>query len=400
VTRCRALITVLALAAVACSGGTNGRDEETGPPVPRGCPGGDVLPRRLCEGEGLLRLIAWDGYVEDGSNDAAYDWVTPFEEDTGCRVEVTYAGSAEQMQLLLAQDDGGTFDGISASGVIANRLIELGLVAAINPELVPDFDQLAEPLRSPAFNAVDGDQYGVSFLWSVNVLAYDAASVRPAPTSWRVLFEPDPRHSGKLAVYDSPITIADAALYLRSHRPELRIEDPFALTDEQLGAAVALLEEVHPEVGAYWADFATEIGLFAGGEVVAGMAWPYQVNRLREEGHDVRGVVPREGVTGWADSWMLSARAPHPNCMYRWLGWTANPEVQAQAAEWFGAAPANLAACRLLPVEFCRDHLATDPALIERVAFWRTPLADCGDGRRDCTDYSRWIREWGQVRAG
>lgn len=390
------LIALVALAGVACPGGP---DERAEPPVPAGCPGGDTVPRRLCEGEGLLRLIAWDGYVEDGSNDAAYDWVTPFEEDTGCEVEVTYAGSAEQMQVLLGQGDGGTFDGVSASGVIARRLIEQGLVAPLNPALIPGLAEIPEPLRSPPFNTVDGQQFGVSFLWGINVLAFDAASVRPRPRSWSVLFEPDSRHAGKLAVYDSPITIADAALYLRSHGPELGIEDPFDLTVEQLDAAVALLEGVHRNVGAYWSDFATEIGLFVAGKVVAGSAWPYQVNRLREEGHDVRGVIPTEGVTGWADSWMLAADAAHPNCMYRWLAWTATPDVQAQAAEWFGAAPSNQAACDLLPADFCRNYLATDPALLDRVAFWRTPLAECGDGRDECTDYADWIRRWAEIRA-
>jgi putative spermidine/putrescine transport system substrate-binding protein len=390
---------LLASVSVACTGGSNDSDDRERS-IPRGCPGGSALPTKVCEGEGLLRLIAWEGYVEDGSSDAAYDWVTPFEQETGCRVEVTYARSAEQMQVLLAQGDGGRFDGVSASGVIGNQLIQLGLVAPINVDLVPGFALLSAPLRSAAFNTVDGAHYGISFLWGVNLLAFDEATVRPAPKSWKVLFDPDSRYAGKLAVYDSPITIADAALYLRSERPELGIQDPFGLTADQLNAAVALLAATHRNVGAYWSDFATEIGLFAAGRVVAGMAWPYQVNRLREDGHSVRGVIPREGVTGWADAWMMDSRAPHPNCMYRWLQWSATPEVQAQAAEWFGAAPANPAACDELPAEFCRTHFADDAGLIDRVAFWRTPQARCGDGRDDCTDYSAWIRKWGEIRSG
>ena len=39
----------------------------------------------LGEGEGEVNLIAWAGYVEDGSTDPAVDWVTPFEEATGAR---------------------------------------------------------------------------------------------------------------------------------------------------------------------------------------------------------------------------------------------------------------------------------------------------------------------------
>ncbi len=387
------------MVATACVGGSGDGREEDAAARPPGCPGGRSVPTKLCEMEDRLRLAAFEGYVEDGSNDPASDWVTPFEQDTGCEVEVTYAGSAEQMQSLLQQADGGEIDGVSASGVFGNRLIDLGLVAPINVELVPGLTELSEPLRSPPFSTENGKQYGVSFLWGINLLAFDAEAVRPVPRTWDVLFDPDSRYSGKVTLYDGPITIADAALYLRSERPELGIEDPFRLTTEQLDAAVRLLESVHPNVEAYWSDFAAEIGLFSSGRVVAGTAWPYQVNRLRDEGHDVRGVIPREGVTGWADSWMISSRAPHPNCMYRWLDWTTTSGVQAQAAEWFGAAPANPAACDELPEEFCRDHLADDPQVIDRVAFWKTPSADCGNGRNDCTDYSEWTQRWLELQA-
>ena len=45
------------------------------------------------EGEGEVNIIAWAGYIEDGSTDPAYDWVTSFEEETG-EVNVTTAGTS------------------------------------------------------------------------------------------------------------------------------------------------------------------------------------------------------------------------------------------------------------------------------------------------------------------
>ena len=38
---------------------------------------------------------------------------------------------------------------------------------------------------------------------------------------------------------------------------------------------------------------------------------------------------PTEGMTGWADTWMMSSSAPHPNCMLEWMDWTLQPDVQA-----------------------------------------------------------------------
>ena len=50
-------------------------------------------------------------------------------------------------------------------------------------------------------------------------------------------------------------------------------------------------------------------------------------------------------MTGWADTWMMSAHAKHPNCMYKWMAWMVTPNVQAQVAESFGESPANPKAC-------------------------------------------------------
>src|SRR5688572_7422259 len=37
-------------------------------------------------GEGELNLVIWAGYAERGATDPAYDWVTPFQDATGCQV--------------------------------------------------------------------------------------------------------------------------------------------------------------------------------------------------------------------------------------------------------------------------------------------------------------------------
>ena len=58
--------------------------------------------------------------------------------------------------------------------------------------------------------------------------------------------------------------------------------------------------------------------------------------------------MPTEGMTGWADTWMMSSKAQHPNCMLKWMAWMITPEVQAQVAENFGESPANPKACKYL----------------------------------------------------
>ena len=100
------------------------------------------------KGEGELNLIAWAGYVEDGSTDPKVDWVTDFEKETGCQVNVKVAGTSDEMVELMRS---GQYDGVSASGNATARLVDGGDVAPVNTDLVPNY---ADRLRRPQGPAV------------------------------------------------------------------------------------------------------------------------------------------------------------------------------------------------------------------------------------------------------
>jgi putative spermidine/putrescine transport system substrate-binding protein len=376
------------------------------------------LPQTIGAGEGELNIIIWAGYAEDGSNKVAgatttlkaYDWVSGFETKTGCKVNSKAGNTSDEMVTLMRQGGGSVYDGVSASGDASNRLIANGDVAEINPALIPDWNNIAVFLQSPPHNTVNGKHYGVSHGWGGNSLMYRTDKVTPAPTSWDVVFDPAKAaaYKGKITDYDSPIYIADAALYLKAHKPDLGITDPYELTQPQFDAAVQLLKDQRPLVGKFWAAYTDEIDNFTNGASLVGTTWPYQVNTLKASGVKVEAVVPSEGMTGWADTWMMSAHAKHPNCMYLWMGWMATKEVQAQVAESFGEAPANPQACEILDKgdlgpyavkDFCTAYRVTDKTFYDAISFWKTPLADCGDSRgQTCIDYSVWTQKWTEIK--
>ncbi len=362
-------------------------------------------------GEGALNIIIWAGYAEDGSTNKEYDWIHAFQDATGCQVQTKIGNTSDEMVTLLRQGGGSVYDGVSASGDATNRLIANGDVAAIEPTQIPGFGDVAPFLQDAPHYVVDGKHYGVPHGWGGNSLMYRTDLVTPAPASWNVVFDPtasQPYQSPPtITAYDSPIYIADAALYLKATDPSLGITDPYELTQEQLDAAVNLLKQQHPWVGKYWALYSDEIDNFKSGATVVGTTWPYQVNALKGEGVKVEAVVPKEGMTGWADTWMMSSHAQHPNCMLKWMAWMITPEVQAQVAENFGEAPANPKACKYLDAgygpyqlkDFCTLYSVNDPAFYGNIAFWKTPLPDCGDSRgQTCTDYSVWTQKWTEIK--
>ena len=94
--------------------------------------GGSAAMSKLGEGEGAVNLIAWAGYVENGSTDPAVDWVTGFEEETGCKVNVKTGNTSDEMVELMQS---GEYDGVSASGDASLRLIAGGDVSPVNTDL-------------------------------------------------------------------------------------------------------------------------------------------------------------------------------------------------------------------------------------------------------------------------
>jgi putative spermidine/putrescine transport system substrate-binding protein len=173
--------------------------------------------------------------------------------------------------------------------------------------------------------------------------------------------------------YDGPIYIADAALYLKTAKPELGIQNPYELTEAQYKAVLDLLRAQQPLIHRYWHDTTVQMSDFKNEGVVASSAWPYQVNGLVNEKQPIASTIPKEGATGWADTTMLHAEAKHPNCAYKWMDWSLQPKVQGDVAAWFGSLPAVPAACkertarrrglqdqRLRPVR--QDRLLENPA--------------------------------------
>ncbi|WP_248964886.1 ABC transporter substrate-binding protein [Sphaerisporangium perillae] len=402
-TRLAIATAALALAAAACGGGSTSGSTSGGAGTAAPGQTGFTPPKleaqkSLGAGEGQVNLVAWAGYAEDGSNDPKVDWVHPFEQASGCKVNTKTAGTSDEMVNLMKT---GEYDAVSASGDASLRLIASGTVAPVNTDLVPNYKNVFEGLKLKPWNSVGGVAYGVPHGRGANLLMWRTDKVTPAPDSWSVVFDPASPYKGKLTAYDSPIYIADAALYLMATKPELGIKDPYALDDKQFQASVDLLKQQKQNIGEYWSDYTKAVQSFKSGDTVAGTTWQVIANLVKADKAPVEAILPKEGATGWSDTWMVAAKAKHPNCAYKWLDWIISPKANAQVAEWFGEAPSNSEACaQTSDKTFCDTYHATDEAYFAKVHYWTTPIVQCLDGRTDvkCKDYSEWTRAWTEIK--
>ncbi|WP_053352132.1 extracellular solute-binding protein [Leucobacter musarum] len=382
-----ALIAAVGLALSGCAS-TGGGDAEAGglsidvPEVP--------MIDTLGDTESELNIVAWSGFVEPA-------WTDQFTADTGCTVNRKVAATSDEMVQLMRT---GEYDLVSASGDASLRLIVDGNVQPLNTELIPNFgDDIVEGMKGQLYDTLNGNVYGIPIGRGANILEYNSEVVTQEPTSWDVVWEADSPYAGEIAAYDSPIYIADAAIYLMATQPDLGIENPYALDDEQLAAATELLKQQNGMVSEYWSP-ATNVTSFTGGNSVVGTSW--EVLRKATQEDKFKSVLPEEGSTGWSDAWMLATDSESPNCAYAWMDYTSSPEVNGQIAMNFGMAPANAAFCETSDEarEHCEYYNATDEEYFKKVWFWTTPIDQCLDGRTDvqCTNYQDWTNAWATVK--
>ncbi len=391
-----------ALLLAGCGGGSSDGGTSSGAASAGGsaaAPGGTTFAGPVGAGEGALNVLAWPGYAEDGSTDPKVDWVTPFEKATGCQVNVkTFPASSEAVTLFKS----GDYDVISASGDASLRLVYGGVVQPVNTSLVPNYADIIEGLKNQPWNSVGSTNYGVPHGRGANLLLYTKASYPTPPDSWKNMFDPASPAKGKISPYDDGIYIADAAVYLMATQPDLGIKNPYALDQKQFDAAIELLKQQKTMVAEYWADITKQGTALASGTVLESQGWQITANLANAGGEKVGAVKPKEGTTGWSDTWMIKKDTKNLNCAYKWLDHIASPAVNAQVAEYFGEAPANAKSCALTTNKnHCTEYHAEETDYWKDVWYWTTPTETCLDGRTDakCIGYDEWVKAWSALRA-
>jgi len=261
-----------------------------------------------------LNAIIWEGYT-------AETFAAGWEGQNDAQINSTFMASSDDAFAQLQAGGGGTFDLVSASNDLTQRLVDGGLVQELDPARIPNHANLYEQFQFPGYLTFDEKLYGANFAWGPTIMLYNTEQITTAPTSWSALL--DEQYSGKIATWNAPIQIAQYALLL-----DPRPEDIYVLDDEQLAQVKDMLLAQKPLVRAYW-NFGGELAdLYVNGEVYISDAWPYATLGAKAGGAAVAEVIPTEGVTGWSDSWMITSGAQNVDLCYDWINYMLGPEGQ------------------------------------------------------------------------
>ena len=351
----------------------------------------------LGEMEGQVSLLAWPGYVEDGSNDPAVDWVTPFEEETGCEVTTKTFGTSDEALNLMKTGD---YDVVSASGDASLRLVAAGDVAPVNTDLIPNYENIYPFLKDQAWNSVDGVPYGVPHGYGANLLMYNTEVVPDGAhlVGRRV------RQVGRLRRQGDRVRLADLHRGCRrlphGAQPRARHREPLrprrgAARRRGRPAEAAAREHRRVLVGLPQGDPGLHDRRHRRRHELAG-----HPERARGRGGDRPQVVlPDEGATGWSDTWMIASEAKNPNCAYAWLDYIASPEANAAATVVLRRGAVERRGLRvprgLRGVPRRRRGLrVADLVLVDA----RSRSASTDAPTCECTDYAAWTEAWQEIK--
>ena len=319
-----------------------------------------------------LTAIVWEGYTDPS-------FTQPFEEATGCTVKATYAGSSDEMFAKFRAGSGRTYDLISASGDITERLYKARLVRPIDTDKLENYDAVFTSFQGGEWNTFDGKPYGVTFAWGPNVMVYNTEAIEATPESWDILF--DPSYSGKIALPDNPMTIADVALWLGK-------PDPYDLSDADLQEVKATLLELRPNVRKFWTTAGELANLFQSGEIVVAHAWPLTYTQLINEGFPVGSVSPAGKQTGWTDSWMISKNSRNVDAAYEWVNYILSGPGQKGVMDITGYSGATELGVDAIGPEKAHELFMDDLSLHSQIEMWQS-----------VKNYDQWVQLWNEIRS-
>ena len=316
------------------------------------------------ETDGDLNLYNWSEYIDP-------DLKTQFEEEFGVTVNEDNYDSNEAMQPIISAGNSG-YDLIVPSDYMVSILIELGDIAPIQKDAVPNLSNLADEFASGLPYDPDAE-YSVPYQWGTTGLGVDlAVTGEDVPQTWGLVFDADLAAEygldGAFTLLNDPRETMGAALKYLGYSLNTTSED-------ELNEAKEIVADATNRVAAFDSDQYDEL-LAAGTSAVAhGYSGNFLVQFFEAENPDqYTYFVPEEGGTRWVDNMAVVADAPHPCTAHAFINFLLDAENGAALTNWNYYASPNAAAEEFIDQEVLDDPIVY-PADQSKLEF----ISDTGD---------------------
>jgi len=284
---------------------------------------------------GQLVVFMWPEYIDP-------ELIADFEKKHDLKVVFDYYESNEEMASKLQGGGLGKYDIIMPSTYIVPSLLNLKMLQALDPALIPNLKNI-----SPEFQGMEVDpglKYTVPYLWGVSGLAVRADDPAAVEPTWGLIFDPA-KELGPFVILDNARDALGGALKYLGY--SLNATDP-----AQIKEAAELL--IAAKKRASFIGFYGGVGALEklmSGTAVLTQAYSGEAGRIGQEEEGMRFFLPLEGGEIWTDLVAIPAQAPNLEAAHKFINFIMEPEVAAKIAVYNQCATPNEAAKAFIPKE-------------------------------------------------
>jgi spermidine/putrescine transport system substrate-binding protein len=258
------------------------------------------------------------------------------------------------------------------------QMIELGLLAEIDQNNIPNLKNMAEFNLDPPYDP--GNKHCVPYQWGTTGIAYNQeVFADSAPDSWAYLLDPEmaqkSAEAGGINVLDDQRELIGAAL--KSLGYSLNDKD-----EAHLQQAKEVLLKVKPYLKTFnSADYKNS--LLVPGEVVISHAWSGDAAlAIAETTDEATGesqwayVIPKEGAAVWQDNLCVTATSQKKATAEHFLNYLLDAENGATLTNYTYYASPNEAAKEFISEEIINDPGIYPPQEVLDKLEWIEPLGE------------------------
>jgi len=274
-----------------------------------------------------INALVWCDHTDE-------PFLKAFTARTGIKVKVKdYEGTGTALSLL-EQSKPGDWDVFVVDSTDVRRIVDRGLLAALEPKDFPLAD-IPAVVRLPEYHVIGGKMYAVPEKFGYNAIAYDKTKIstekaRDITTLW------NPAYKGKIAIYDYYLPVIGQVAVALGKKPQ-------ALTQADLPAIKDKLKAMRANA-ALVGDVTTSQTALATGQValVAG-GGEYSVAGLAAEKPNLDWVLPDVGGIRWQQAIGVFASSTKKKEAIAFVQYVLSPEGQAKLAtsSCYWGMPAN-----------------------------------------------------------
>ncbi|MCS6954296.1 MAG: spermidine/putrescine ABC transporter substrate-binding protein [Bryobacterales bacterium] len=316
-----------------------------------------------------LNVFNWSNYV-------ARETVPDFEKEFGVGVRYgVYESNEEMLARVLTGNSGWDVAFPTHSYVAPMR--DLGLLAELDHDRLPNLDHLAAPFRSPDWDP--GLRWSVPYMWGASGIVYNRA-VAPPPVAWADLWRED--LAGRLTMLDDPFEVLGACLKKlgfslnSTDERELRLAAREAIRQKRLLRAY-LNAEVRDQLVA--------------GDVLAAQLWATTAQQAIESSPQLAFVHPLEGFGLYMDCAVILKESRRKPLAHEFLNYLLRPQVAAAIVRATRTATANDGALALLDEPLRQNRTLYPPPEVLARGEWFRPMPAAAQRLRD--------RLWTEIKA-